>query len=262
MERTVLVWMHWYWVAFFVAFGIFLMTQRRYFGSVKSACCTFRVAGCDADLGERLRAAVERRQQAEGAPAPLGAYMGAVSVAAGILLAVTPLEVGVLYPLFCLCQTLICALAYWQLRNAQPVRVAVLSVRSSDAVVPSYWFLVAALASLSVLAYTSVPALRSGAIVVCCSGLLATLLAWRLTALPAMLSGVDIPAEQLVDDRVRLSRSSGCLVFAVVQGFIFCTQALVETTPLQLAANVLSGLACFAFALWFVWRLRGTVAPA
>lgn len=262
MERIVLLSVHWYWVAFFVAFGIFLMTQRRNFGSVKAACCKMRVSACDAGMADRLRAAVERRAQAEGDPAPLGVYMGAVSIAIGALLAFTPLQAGVLYPLFCLCMTLISAGAYLRLRNAQPLRVAVLSVRSRDAAVPSYWFLVSALAALSVLAYAAIPAFRAGAIVVCCSSLLATLVAWRLTALPAILSGTDIPAEQIVDDRVRLYRSSACLIFGVVQGFVFCSQTLVEADAAQLGAYIVSGLACLAFAVWFVWRLRGTVAPA
>lgn len=262
MEDAALIWIHWYWVGFFVAFGVFLMTQRRNFGSVKAACCTFRI-GCEhADMEGRLRAAIERRQQAEGAPAPLGVYMGGASIAAGAVLAFTRLPVGVLYPLFCFCMALISAAAYQRLRNVQPLRVAVLSMRNSDAVVPSYWFAISALASMSVLAYATMPQFRIGSIVVCCSSLLATAIAWKLTELPAIFSGVDIPAEQIVDDRVRFYRSSGCLLFAIVQGFIFCSQTLVAANPAQLAAYFLTGIGCLAFAIWFVRRIRGKVQLA
>jgi hypothetical protein len=146
-----------------------------------------------------------------------------------------------------------------QLRNVQTKRVAVLAPRTTESVIPPYWFLASALAALSILVFALRPDLRIAAIAVCVSSLLTAGIAWRLTRLPALLSGEDVATEKLVDDRVRARRSINVLSFAVVQPFVLCSQLLDRTTTdAQFAAFIFSLL---VFLAYLSWSMRKQAAP-
>jgi hypothetical protein len=76
-----------------------------------------------------------------------------------------------------------------------------------------------------------------------------------MTLLPAMLTGVDVPAEQLVDDRLRFNRSTMPLFYALAQTFAFCVQ-FRDLNSVETAAFGLSFL-WVAFWIWItLWRAR------
>lgn len=243
--------LHWFWTGFFALFAVFLIT--RWDGSVRGFAASRATCG-QGDLRERLDAAVERRQQAEGTPAPLGIWAGIPVALLAIAAAFTSIPVALLYALLCLFVAAANAVGFLRLRNSQPKRVAVLAVRNADSVIPGYWFAVAILCALSVLAFAGRPDQTASAIVVCFSSLASAAIAWRLTRLPALLSGVDVEAEQIVDERVRLFRSAATFFYALAQTFVFCTQAAAASnvSTLQIAVYWLNVLPWIAFGIWMV----------
>ncbi|HZT12011.1 MAG TPA: hypothetical protein VFA29_04385 [Candidatus Baltobacteraceae bacterium] len=245
---------HWFWPAFFTAFGIYLIVQRHW-ATPRVASC-LRIAGKgQAAACERIAAAIARRQEAEGAPAPLGVWTGVASIVLGIVAATTTVLPALLYSALCLTVAAASAAAYLRLKNSQNKRVAVLSNRDQGAVIPDYWFAIAAISCASVLVFVSQDRYALSAILVCGASTAAALIARRLTRLPALLSGADVPAEQLVDDHLRFARSAVALVYALVQPFVFCTQ-LPQDSPLQAAAYVWNWFPWIGFGLWMLWRMR------
>ena len=261
-HENALLFLHWFYTAFFIGFGLWQIRSKR--SSVTGICSGIRLSSREPqDLRERMDGAMKRREQAEGAPAPIGLWVGIPSIALGIIQAFTAVQTGLLYSVLCLVLATATAAAYLRLRNSQRKRVAVLVNRTPASVIPPYWFAVAILSALSVLAYAAEPAFTIAGIFVCISSLLATAIAWRLTQLPAMLSGTDIAAEQAVDDRLRLQRSSAALIYALVQTFVFCTQAwgaVDHATPLELVVQLLNSVPWIAFGIWLARKQQARVA--
>lgn len=245
--------LHWYWVGVFVLFGLYLMRRSRYL-SVPDAIgysSLNRARSCD----PALHAAIERRAEAEGPPLPIGSWAGTICIGLGVA-AVFNVSFAVLYGAMCLSLSALIAFAYLRLRNSQRLRVAVLAPRSLAAVIPPIWFAVAIIAALSMLPFVTVPGQAAVAILVCCSSLASTFIAWRLTQLPAILNGIDIAAEQRVDEKLRFLRSAVVMVFALVQPFIFVTQAAAaahDVNALQLAAYWLNWPTWIGFGIWMRW---------
>lgn len=255
-DAHAIVFLRWFWAGFFVVFGIFQMTRGRNFLSASTADCFLKVSGPEAERTvTRIEAAVERRQAAEGTRVPLGLWMGWFSfLLAAVAATGTVHPPTVLYAVLCLGMSLGVAAIFLRLRNSQAMRVALLSARSVDSVMPSYWFVAAVISALSLLAYTTDSQYRLAAILVSVSSLISVALAWRLANLPALLSGIDIPAEQIVDDRLRFYRSRSAMVFAVAETFVFCAQALGERNPAQLVSYLITTVLFFAFAAWMFRR--------
>jgi len=256
---------HWFWSAFFVLFGIYLV-RRSFLGAPVCAACSIRVKDGGGDDGvNRIAAAVERREQAEG-PAPrLGVWTGIPCIALGFIAAFTNVQSATLYAVMCLMLAAGTAAGFLRLKNSQSKRVAVLASRTPNSVIPSYWFAIGAASALSVLAFANDPRYVASALFVCVASLTATAIAWRLTQLPALWSGVDVPAEMAVDDRLRFVRSAVVLFYALAQTFVFCAQpTIAQPSALQTAAYIWNWIPWIAFAIWMVWRLRQsrTLAPA
>lgn len=252
---------HWFYAGFFAAFGAYVAIQGRHFLNARCAWAGLRVAAGDGSSDDnRLEAAVQRRQRAEGPPAPIGLYVGAVCMVLAILSAFNLASFALLYAAFCFSSAVFAAFAFWRLRNSQTTRAAVLTVRKSDSVIPTYWFVASAAAGLLLLSFAGDPKYGLSAILVCVSVLATTYIAWRMTLLPALLSGEDVPAEQVVDDRLRFNRSTTCLVYAFVQTFAMCCQAGF-VNDLQAAANVLS-LLWIVFPIWITLRRRVAIRLA
>ena len=254
------IFLHWFWVTFFVLFGLNLIRQKTYLTAGRAACgLSVR------SQNERLCAAVDRRRDAEGTPPPVGWWTGAFSVLLGIIAAFAPVPFTVLYGALCLSLAAAVGAVYLRLRNSQLRRTAILRPRSSSSVIPIYWFVLAILCALSILSYATLPGQAVPCVLVCISSLASTVIAWRLTKLPALLSGNDVPAEELVDARLRFVRSTSAMVFAFVQTFVFCSQYHDITTPWQMAANILNWPAWIGFGVWMFFRMfanrRTTLAP-
>ena len=257
-----LIFLHWFWTAFFVLFGLVFMTRGRRFLAACTADCHLKIKTADSGARERIEAAVERRQAAEGAPVPLGMWLGAFSVLLGAVAATGRILPALLYALLCLGSAFGIGAIFLRLRNSQPTRVAMLCARSPESVIPAYWFGIAVLSALSVLTYAANPAYRVAAVIVAVSALLTVAIAWRLTNLPALLSGVDITAEQLIDDRLRAYRSQAAMVFALVQTFVFCSQVLADFTVAQSISYGLTAVIWIAFAIWMFRRRFAAVQLA
>jgi hypothetical protein len=250
--------LHWIWVAFFIVFGIYLMVRP---GCLTKIRGMFErpLSGTGEEFQHRVQAAVLRREEAESVPRVIAVYIGGITVALGIVAALTWIQSGLLYGVMCLLFAMISGITYLQLRNMQAKRVAVLAPRTPVSVIPAFWFFAAVASALSILAFALRPDARVSTIIVCVSSLLTTAIAWRLTRLPALLSGQDIAMEKLVDDRVRATRSRNVLNLAIIQPFVLCSQLLItDTTNVQLAAFFFSLL---VFLAYFAWSQRKLAAP-
>lgn len=91
--------LHWFWFALFVALALFLISAGRSIGSVRMAFCNAKIM--PEEWKARIGAAIVRREGAEGRGAPLGQTLGAGALIVAVLVAVTPLQVGLLYALLC-----------------------------------------------------------------------------------------------------------------------------------------------------------------
>lgn len=251
---------HWAFAAFCAVVAVYIAVNGRYALNARCAWAGLRVADGDGSSDDqRIEAAVQRRAAAEGPPAPIGLYLSGlflllalaaafnVSVASFLLFFVLAMCIGV---------PLVTVLTFSRLRNSQPIRAALLAVRTSNSVIPTYWFVASAICALLPLSFASVPNNALPAIVVCGSSLLTIYMAWRMTLLPALLSGEDIPAEQLVDDRLRFNRSTVCMFYALLQTFMFCNLSR-GVTDLQTAAFYVCLVSVIAFWAWItMWRYR------
>lgn len=255
------VFLHWFWTSFFVLFGVFVMTRGRNYLGASSADCFMKVRA-DSETFSRLKAAVKRREDAEGTPFPLGLWLGSFSIILGAVAATGRIQPVSLYAVLCLGMAAANAAVFLRIRNSQSVRVAVLSARHADSVIPLYWFALACASALSLLTYTVNPQLRGAALLVMTSSLLTIAIAWRLTNLPALLAGVDVSAEQVIDGRLRFFRSRAAMTFAVVQTFVFCSQVFGQTTSAQNASYLLTTVVWIGFSVWMIRRQFATIQLA
>jgi hypothetical protein len=260
-DREALAALHCIWAGVFFGLGIFLLIRGDRMATVKRAFCWTRFADdAHPDQWEaRVQRAIERRQIAEGAPARLGVWMGAGSLALSALTLLTNIPVGLLYALLCLVIVAVGASAFLQLRNTQQRRVAVLASRTPDQVIPPYWFLLAALSACSILPFASRSQWTLATVLVCISSLVTAFIAWRLTMLGAILTGDDVPAEQYVDERVRTYRCSTVMVLALIQPFVFATQAVDQFEQVAWIAAIVSGIVLIGFVRIYLRSQRRSV---
>lgn len=241
---------HWFYPVFFVALGIFFIVRGRNYLAACTADCHLKAA--DSEAMRRLEAAVARRVQAEGKPVPLGLWIGWFSILLGIVAATWRVQHALLYAALCFGMTLGVTVVFLRVRNVQPKRVAVLSVRDRESVIPGYWFLLGVVCALMLLAFAGDPTYGIAATIVMLSALVTIGMAWRLTTLPSLLTGEDLAAEQAIDDRLRFYRSR-VLFFALAQIFVFCGQ-FGDLNTIQTIAFVLAAVANVAFAIWILRR--------
>jgi hypothetical protein len=238
--------LHWMWAGLFVFLGIFVVAKELFGGEG-----SFHAA--DRETLRRLDEAFDRRHEPEG-PSRVRAFRwGAASIILAILAAFTQIQFIILYDMLCLLGAAFSAASYLQLRNSADKRVAISAPRKTTAVVPAYWFAAFAIAGLSILVYARAPQFTLSSLLVCASTLVTTLVGWRVTPLRAILSGVDIPAEHVVDDRMRFMRSASTLVLASVQPAAFCWQAMApfDFYSPQFAVCILSLGVFIGYGLWF-----------
>jgi hypothetical protein len=249
--------LHWFWVAFFVLFGIYVVFKPDCFTRIRSMF-VHAMPRTDEATRARIQAAVVRREEAEHIPRTIGLYIGGVTLALGIVAAFTWIQPAMLYGVMCLVFAAVSGITYLQLRNMQPKRIAVLAPRTPVSVISPYWFAAGAVSAVSILTYAMRPEARIASIIVCISSIATTAIAWRLTSLPALLSGQDVATEQLVDERVRALRSSNTLGLAIVQPFVLAAQFIDGATPAQLAAFFFS---VSLFVAYMIWSMRRLASP-
>jgi hypothetical protein len=261
-EHSLPAFVTWFYTAFFAGFGVLVAVRSDML--TRSTPC-LRTRNCED--AARIDAVVERRRDYERL-SDIPRY-----VAAACAFAVAALEgfrlapPALLYGMFCTMLAVLSATTYLQLRNTQRKRVAVLAPRSPETVIPPAIVAVAAVAAATPLVFVGVPGLTIPSLVVCASTIVTLAIALRLTSLPALLQGVDLPAETLVDDRLRFLRSFRPLIWAIVQPFFFCSQAFVQTSaaaatvPL-IVAYYLTLVAFFGVCGWYVSRIRSKVTLA
>jgi hypothetical protein len=251
MEKYLLL--HWIWAAVFVGLGVFY--------AVKPGCLCgmpkFRMP--DGADRRRIDAVLSRRKEIERVPRYVGLYLSAASFALAAVAAFTRVEPGLLYGILCLEIATVNAVTYLYLRTVPSKRIAMLAPRTTGSVIPWYWFAVAIAGALAVLTLVSNPSYAISAIVVCVSSLLTIAIAWRLTQLPALLTGDDIETERLVDDRVRAARSSSALTLAVAQPFVLCSQVIDRTTTDAQLAVLFFTLA--VFLVYTILSVHKSTAP-
>lgn len=254
--------LHWFWVTFFAVFGIGVLVMPRSEIGAKRTGWLLRVE--DESVKSRVQAALRKRCEMEKIAPFVKIIPGAVSLIVSAVAALTPVEPGVLYGIVLLSGALSMTLAFVQLRNRQPVRVAVLSRRSASAVIPAIWFAAAALQGVLALSVLRVQADALGAVFVCVSTLACTILAWRVTEMPALLAGDDVEVERLLDERLRFHRAASVLFLALAQTFVFITQVAPFHPEASLEfATIGSAFLWVAYSSWFFIRfLRKTVVAA
>jgi hypothetical protein len=244
-----LVALRWFWVAFIALFGLLLLIKPKF---LAVDALRFGLRRLKNDQQERAVRALERRLKAEHVSTTPGYIGGAGALVIAAAGALTSLQPVVLYALFCFWLAAITAITFVQLRNGQPKRVAVLAPRSSATVIPRWIALGTLLSVLTPLVYAAKPQYTLACIVVCCSALVTLAVAWRLTQLPALLQGQDLPAEVFIDNRLRAQRTAGPLMLAVVQPLVFLSYVSQEN-GIEFAAMALTAA---AFVSLLVWSLR------
>lgn len=249
---------HWLFAVFFAGVAVYIAVNGRYALNARCAWAGLRVAAGDGSSDDqRIEAAVKRRQAAEGPPAPIGLFLSGIFMLLALAAAFNVSRMMLFFVLaICVGTPIITVLTFSRLRNLQPIRAALLAVRTSNSVIPTYWFVVAATCALLVLSFANVPGYALPSVIVCISSLMTVLMAWRMTLLPAMISGEDVPAEQLVDDRLRFNRSTVCMFYALLETWMF-DNLVRSTTALQAIAFYVSLVSVVAFWLWItLWRYR------
>jgi hypothetical protein len=260
-EHDTILAIRWVWAAVFFGLGIFLTLHGGCYASARKAFKGLSL-GKRPEVDPRLEDALARREAAEGPPAPIGRWTGFASLALSFAAVFSPLPVGLLYALLCFVVAMTGAATFLQLRNVQRTRVALLSVRTPENVIPPIWFVLAFTCALLALIAVGDPAWTGPSVLVCCSSIFTMFIAWRLTQLGAILSGEDVPAEQIVDERVRFYRSSTTLMLAFAQPFIFISQMYFNDGLLHWAGYFATCLSFIAFFVWMMRRQRAAVRLA
>lgn len=251
--------LHWFWMAFFAGFGVYLLLRP---DCMMRSSCVLRVRDCS-DV-QRVQAAVERRRSVERLSNVTGYAAAAFAFILAAIAGFSHVEPGLLYATFCLGLALAMSSIYLQLRNGQPKRVAVLAARAPGTVIPLWIFALAGISAASCLSLVFVPKTMAAAFIVSLSTTITIVAAWRLTSLPALLQGIDLPVETALDDRLRFQRSAAVLVLAVVQPFVFCSQTLaLHLVAWSFAPYGITLAAWLAFSFWIMRKqlVKVTLAP-
>lgn len=257
-DQAALDFLRWFWTAFFAAFGVYYLIRPDCM--MRTSCKVVRLQEpSDAD---RVNAAVERRRKVEHISHALGYAAAVFAFLCAFLCGFHVLQPVLLYALFCLGLALTMSGAYLQLRNSQPKRVAVLAPRTPRTVIPDWVFVAAGVSAFVALPLVLVPQYAISASFVFLSTLLTLGAAWRLTSLPALLQGVDLGAESLLDSRLRFNRSGTVLILSVVQPFVLCSQAMQSDSPVAVAGYAITLVIFLSVALWFARKLFAKVSLA
>lgn len=245
------VFQHWFYSGTLAFIGVLFLLRPACFAAT---CPYFNNLRGDADIRVRIMEASVRRKAMENVSPSLGYYVAAISFALAILGAVTWQQPALWYAIECLAIAAAISIAFLQLRSAQRIRVAVLCARTPSSVIHPAWGLVAVLCALSPLGDLPNPSLRLTAAIVVVASLCIAYVAWRVTMMPAMMEGVDIPAEQFVDERLRAQRSSRILLLAMIVPFVYLAQTSVVHAPARSETLVHACLEAATLVAWLAFQ--------
>lgn len=248
-----------------------LLIKRRMTQSFSGGLFTANLCGLDiADpvLKQRVAQALQERRRVESVPLAFR-IAAAIWIALGVLFMLASAEKllpqwvqSLTYGITCLGLSLLTLGAYLRIRNAQPVRVAMLTRRVPTDVIPMPWFAVAAFSACSTL--LGITQANSGefiaALFVCISALATTGVAWGMTGLPARLTGEDVEIERFIDERVRFNRAASILLLVFGQTFFYFVQAKFFP-ELSITSIVVLAVDFALYAGYVVWMLQRRKAP-
>jgi len=254
-----------------VALAIAILIKKRATQPFSGGLFTANLCGLDiADpmLKERVTRALQGRRRVEAVPLVFR-VVAAIWIACGVLVMLASSEnllphwvQSMAYGITCLGLSLLTLAAYLRIRNAQPVRVALLARRLPTDAIPIAWFAVAAACACSTL--IGITQSNSGelfaALFVFVSALATIGVAWGITGLPARLAGEDVEIERFIDERVRFNRAASILLMVFAQTSIYFVQAgfgpeVSTATLILLFVNVV------VYAGYIVWMLQKRKAP-
>jgi hypothetical protein len=248
--------LHWGYAAIFAVMGFILLFRSNMVAAVPGSWRR------DSAFEERVEEALCRRRRLEDVPVGLRVAPSILCFVIAALTAFSQIPPGVLYGVLMFGISIAMAGTFLQLKNRGPVRAAMLSPRSSSAVIPAYWFVLAIVDAVTALAGLQVPGEQLGSVFVCVSTLVCTVLAWRITEMRALLTGDDPQAEEFVDSRVRFNRSAGVLFFAFAQSYVFLSGVLpVAHSRLVASAQFTAMVLVAIYIIWYLIALFQKSAP-
>jgi hypothetical protein len=256
MAHTVAVWLHWYMIGCFVLLGVGMIAWRNCFANVGAF---IRVRSLGSAQEERLRTAIARRERTEDLPgAAMGITIGATSLAAAVVGALTPVPVVLLYAAVAVVLSATLAAAYVRLRRAGLRRIASLRPRTSGSVIP--WWLQTLVVVAAVSPLTFIDAEPVAAVLVTVASVGIALLGERVAKLPALLGDEDPVVDAYLDDRLRSVRAVNVLATAAAPAYVFeaITFVLAAVTSRNVAAlHVVAMLVALAGLLaGCAWQFR------
>ncbi len=173
------------------------------------------VEGASPEAKSRIAAAIERRRRDERLPRVPFLFGGALQLGIGVLSAARMLDpgiaIGVMLAIYVAIMSVQCLSAR---RSERGVRVAALSPRRAVAIV-SPWAFAVPLGSIALALYVMYRFGPSVAMLLALAvSLVALAIAPLLARTPAILSGDDVVADEIVDEKVRGSRLRQMLLIA------------------------------------------------
>lgn len=246
------VFQHWFYTGALAFMGVLFVFRPACFAATSPYC---RGVRADADVLVRIMEASARRKNMENVSPRLGYFMAAASFILAFVSAITWQQPALWYALDCLAMAAATTVAFMQIRNAQKRRVALLAPRTPSAVIHPAWSAVSLMCAMTPLVDIWNPALRLTACIVAAASLGIALIAWRATMMPAIIEGVDIPAERFVDERLRAQRSSRVLVIAMIVPFVYLAQTSVVHSPVFLERLVHTAFEEATVIAWLVFML-------
>ncbi len=247
--------LRWFYCGFFAAMGAFLLWMPP--TDNPAGVLHYLARFANRETACRLRRVWCKRIRNEDIAQSIRLCPGVSSLVLAIVTGLDLLGGGLSYGLLMLVIAGSATAGFLQVRNRLPVRVAVLQPRKAASVIPAIWFVLAALQGLVALEALRFPATetKAAAIFVCLSTIVCATLAWRVTQMPALLAGEDLPMEQYVDERLRRQRAGSILLYAFAQTFVFLSFARSASWSVNAAALLM--VCYFAWFLYQTFRKAG-----
>lgn len=235
---------------FFVVFGAAFVYSPGYLAGI---CPYFKYIALPGSYGDRLHDALLHRKQLENLSPAYGAAIGWLSIGLGAICIASKVPVTVLYAMLCIGLALVIALAFVKLRTVTGKRLASLRARDPQHVAPPYMYVPGVVAALMLGSYLSSPVTAAPAIMVAASSLAMLVVAWRVSDMPALISGEDVPVEQFIDDRLRTARTIKLIGLAGAPLYVFAAFSGFSDTLVHFVAFL---AAFIAFVLPAYWQYR------
>ncbi len=230
--------------------GVFLIFRNR----IGDPAIWFAKELRDKANRSRLEIVLDRRREIEGFSPSIALVLSGMMFILSLCTALRLLVPIIAFRLAMCASSAALCFAYLRTGNMPTLRVA--SLTAKPAVIKPLWYALAALASLTPIVYSTVPALRVSSWLVSLASVGIVAAALASASMPAILTGEDLPLEAAVDECVRRCRALYMLYGAyLLPGELFSLAAngIAPSTVWQpltwLACNFLSCAFLFGCAL-------------